>query len=196
MEPADAPDDHESQQPDHGHRPQVIPPLNAEKRHRLRREKEHGADAEIRRIPQVPAVHPQHVLREDRNQARKEVRPQKRRSDQDADADARDVRARRVQPLAVRDAPRTSSAPMAVTMARAVRSYASRMPKLTCAVIRMHVMRIGGSSRLSSFSGRIGSSGFLHAMKAVGRRAFDRLRCDPRATESMTLSTSAVDPRP
>ena len=41
----------------------------------------------------------QHVLRRDRDEAGQEVRPQERRADEDAGADAADVGARRVRPL-------------------------------------------------------------------------------------------------
>ena len=101
MQPADAPHDHRPERPDHHHRPDVVAPLDAEQRYRRRRQEQHGADAEVRRIPQMPAVDPQHVLRRDRDQAGQHVRPEKRRPHQDADTDAGDVGARRMRPAAV-----------------------------------------------------------------------------------------------
>ena len=56
VQPADAPHDDEAEQPDHGHRPEVVAPLDAEQRHGLRRQEQHRAHAEVRRVPEVPAV--------------------------------------------------------------------------------------------------------------------------------------------
>ncbi len=47
-----------------------------------------------------------------------------------------------------------SSAPMAVTIARPVRVYVSRIPNDRCATIRIDVISSGGRSRRSMVSGK------------------------------------------
>ena len=91
VQPSDAPDDGEAEKPYHRHRPEVVTPLDAEERHGLRREKQHRADTEVRWIPQVAALHPEHVLRQNRDKAGEEVRPQERGPHENADADPRDI---------------------------------------------------------------------------------------------------------
>src|SRR6185369_13608508 len=52
----------------------------------------------------MPALHAQHVFRHDRKHAGERVRPERGRAQQDANADAADVRARKIEPFTVEDA--------------------------------------------------------------------------------------------
>src|SRR5579863_353523 len=99
MESAGAPDDQRAENPDDRHRSQVISPLDAERGHRIRCQKEHGRDAEVRWVEEMAALDTQHVLRGDRKQRADDVGPVAGRAKQNADADARDVGACEVGPL-------------------------------------------------------------------------------------------------
>ena len=72
--------------------------------HRFGSQKEHHRNAEVRWIPDVAPFDPQHVFRHDRNRAAQGVRPVRRRTHQNADADAGDVGARRMQPFVIENA--------------------------------------------------------------------------------------------
>src|SRR6185503_13468598 len=50
-------------------------------------------------------LHAQHVLRHDRQHAAQRVWPERGRTQQNTDADTADVRAREIEPLAVKDPP-------------------------------------------------------------------------------------------
>src|SRR5215217_237201 len=53
----------------------------------------------------MPAFHAQDVLRHDRKHARERVRPESGRTQKYADTDAADIRARKIEPLAVKNPP-------------------------------------------------------------------------------------------
>ena len=53
----------------------------------------------------MPAFHAQHILRHDRKHARECKRPERGRAQKYADADAADIRARKIEPLAVKNPP-------------------------------------------------------------------------------------------
>src|ERR1700733_531036 len=100
MKATQTPDDRRSERPDHDHRPYKIPPLNAQSRHRAGSENEHGYDAKVGGIPDVPIMDAKHVLRGNGNQRAKGIRPEGGGTHQNANADASDVSTRKVRPLA------------------------------------------------------------------------------------------------
>src|SRR6185369_6633940 len=51
----------------------------------------------------MPAFHAQHVLRHDRKHAREGERPERGRAQKYADTDTADIRARKIEPLAVKN---------------------------------------------------------------------------------------------
>ena len=61
------PDDERTKHPDHNHRRDIVSPLNAETGDGLCRQKEQHREAEVRWIPNVAALHAQHILRHDRD---------------------------------------------------------------------------------------------------------------------------------
>ena len=92
-------DDHGAERPDDDHRPDDVAPLNRQDRRAGRREQEQRAHAEVRRVEDVAIVNAEDVLGGDRHERAERVGPQKRRTHEDADADARDVGARRMGPF-------------------------------------------------------------------------------------------------
>ena len=100
----------EPKHPHEDHRQQVVAPLHAQAGDGVGRQQQHRDDAEVGGVPDVPAADSQDVLRGDRDRRAQRVRPERRRADQDADADARDVGAGEVRPLCRRArGPTTSS---------------------------------------------------------------------------------------
>ena len=143
-------------------------------------------------------MQPQHVLRQNRDQAAEKIRPEERRADQDADADARDVGARQMRPLAVGEAAQHQLGDDGRDdrQRRPRRSF--RESRTTGApTIRMHVMRIGGrkpvvdrGKRRTSGAGGVagaavdsGSSWLLDAVQRSIAGLLDRLRAARRPAD-------------
>src|SRR5580698_1320261 len=99
MEPPEAGNDDRTHAPNRDHRPKRIAPLYAQRGNRRGIEKEHRADPEIRRIPEVPAAPADDVLGQYGERAAQGVGPEKRRADEDSDADPGDVGAGEVRPF-------------------------------------------------------------------------------------------------
>ncbi len=99
MKALQPPDDCRSKRPDHQHGIEIVPPLDAESSDGFGCKKEYDADREVRRIPDVPVLHADQVLRRDGDDSTERIGPEGRRSQQNTDADPADVGARKVRPL-------------------------------------------------------------------------------------------------
>ena len=73
--------------------------------HGLRSQKQHHGNAEVGRVPDVTALHPQHIFGRDGDRAAQRIRPEGRRANQNADADARDISAGGMHPFVKENPP-------------------------------------------------------------------------------------------
>ena len=105
MRALDQPDRIQAHHPNDEHRPQVVPPLHAQRRHGKGCQKKQGADAEIGWVPEVPPLHSQDVLRHDGEHPTERVGPQHGRTHEDGYADAGDVGAGELVLLASEEPP-------------------------------------------------------------------------------------------
>src|ERR1700678_2555547 len=98
MKSPQPPNDRRTKRPDHDHRPDKVSPLDAQSRYRAGSENEHGNDAEVGGVPDVPIMDAQHVLRGNGNQGAKGIRPEGGGTHQNANADTSDVSTGQVWP--------------------------------------------------------------------------------------------------
>ena len=97
------PDNERSHPPNNEQRNQVVSPLNAQARHSVRSQKEHGRDAEVGGVPDVASIHPEHILRGDGDHGAERIGPELGRAYEDADTDAGNIRAGEMRDLAGKD---------------------------------------------------------------------------------------------
>src|SRR5262245_23312598 len=75
VKPLRLPDDERAQYPHDYHWWQIITPLNAQTRYRLRSENQQHADTEVRWIPEVAALEPQDIFRGNRKHTAQGIGP-------------------------------------------------------------------------------------------------------------------------